>query len=82
MTDEIRRPLLNIPGDEAGRGLRVDVMTDGRVRVRVLPTGPDLWAGTLEEAAALAGMLPGVSPAALKQLAWELDLMAMRGENG
>ncbi|MPY66632.1 hypothetical protein F8S09_07980 [Deinococcus sp. SDU3-2] len=82
MTGEVRRPLLNIPGDEAGRGLRVDLLTDGRVRVRVLPAGPDLWAGTLEEAAALAGMLPGVSPAALEQLAWELDLMALRGGDG
>ena len=82
MTSEVRRPLLNIPGDEAGRGLRLDVMVGGRVRVRVLPAGPDLWAETLEEAAALAGMLPGVSPAALEQLSWELDLLALRGGDG
>ncbi|WP_158679930.1 hypothetical protein [Deinococcus sp. NW-56] len=82
MTSEVRRPLLHIPDDQAGRGLRVDLMTDGQVRVRVLPAGPDLWAETLEEAAALAGMLPGVSPAVLEQLGWELELMAMRGGDG
>lgn len=82
MTSEVRRPLLHIPGDEAGRGLRVDVMADGQVRVRVLPDGPDLWAGTLEEAAALAGTLPGVGGTVLEQLAWELDLMALRGGDG
>lgn len=82
MTREVRRPLLNIPGDGAGRGLRVDVMVGGQVRVRVLPVGPDLWAETLEEAAALAGMLPGVSGAALEELAWELELMGLRGAGG
>ncbi|WP_027460286.1 hypothetical protein [Deinococcus murrayi] len=71
MTSEVRRPLLHIPGDTGGGGLRVDLMTKGQVSV--LPSGPDLWTETLEEAAVLAEMLPGVSGRALERLGWELD---------
>ncbi|MBB5234591.1 hypothetical protein [Deinococcus budaensis] len=82
MTGEVRRPLVHIPGDAVGGGLRVDVLRDGQVRVRALPSGPDLLTGTLEEAAVLAGMLPGLSPAVLEALDWELGLMGLRGEGG
>jgi len=80
MTDEVRRPLLHLPGEEGSGGLRVDVMGDGQVRLRVLPSGPDMFAETLEEAAVLAWTLPGVSPAVLEALDWELDLMGLRGD--
>lgn len=49
------------------------------MRLRVLPSGPDMFAQTLEEAAVLAWMLPGVRPAVLEALDWELGLLGLRG---
>jgi len=82
MTSEIRQPLLHVPGDDTGAGLRVDLMVGGQVRLRVLPSGPDLRTETLDEAAVLAGTLPGLSTRVLEQFGWELDLMGLRGGDG
>lgn len=77
----VKRAILNVQSGGEDGGVRVDILGDSRVRLRLVsPEGTrDLFCDTLEDVFLLAAAESALTGALYEQLVWELDLLGLRG---
>lgn len=80
--DAVLRGLFNLRSEDGRSGVRVDMLQDGQVRLRVRsPYGTqDALCSTLEEMTLYAAMEPTLNAELYEKLMWELNLTGLRGE--